>query len=149
MERSGTTKRGTNNPGASGAPGAKAAPPRIRTAILATDLSPGALGAAHAAAFVHQTLGAKIVVLVAVEAGTLPSGGKRAAAAWRARVAENVRAYADAHGLADAKIDVVQGDPTVETLKAIKKHKAGLIITGRRGAHGAAERVLGGTARRI
>jgi nucleotide-binding universal stress UspA family protein len=153
-QKSTATKRPTSKKTATKAKPAKKpartpAPP-VKVAILATDFSPASLGAARAAAFVRDALGAKIVVITVLESSSDPSpSAKRQAKEWRASIQRDAQAYNDAHGLSGAKFETAEGESTTQIIMAAKQHKADLIIVGRRGSHGDKQRVLGTTARRL
>ncbi len=124
--------------------------PAIKIAVLATDFSPAALGAANAAAFVRDALGAKIVVLTVLEPSNQANPQvEQDAKAWRARIEQDARAYLDTHGLAGAAFEIAEGDSAMQILEVVKKHKADLVIVGRRGSHADNHGGLGGTARRL
>lgn len=124
--------------------------PPVRTVVLATDFSPAAMGAAQAARFIRDALKAKVVALTVFErAGGDHTPTRQAAAAWRERVVTDAKAYLESHGLGGAAVVASEGEAAHETLKAIKKHKADLVIVGRRGSHGDRQRSLGTTARRL
>lgn len=124
--------------------------PDIRRAVLATDLSPAALGAANAARFVRDTYGASITILSVLERADDPHApGAKEQSEWRERVEGEVARFAEAHGLSGSRIVVTEGEPAQRTLEVVKKSKADLVIVGRRGSHATSAKALGTTARRL
>ncbi len=124
--------------------------PPIKIAVFATDFSPASLGAANAAAFVRDALGAKIIAMTALDpiAESSPHVEQNVRD-WRSRVEQDARAYLETHGLADAEFEIAEGDSATQILQVVKKHKADLVIVGRRGSHAEAQVVLGNTTRRL
>lgn len=142
-------KTTTKKAKAAGHPARTPAPP-VKVAILATDFSPAALGAANAAAFARNAMGVKVIVLTVLDSSSEASpSAKQQAKEWRAGIERDAHAYMDAHGLGGAKFEIAEGESTTQIISAAKKHKADLIIVGRRGSHGDKQRALGTTARRL
>ena len=135
-------------PSAARAPSRAIAPP-VKTAVLATDFSPAALGAAHAARWAREALGVKVVVVTALGPADGAPVGRKALADWRSRARRSAEAYLAAHGLEGAAIEAVEGEPSGAIMGVVKKRGADLVIVGRRGAHGERQRALGAVARRI
>jgi CPA2 family monovalent cation:H+ antiporter-2 len=124
--------------------------PEVRRAVLATDLSPAALGAANAARFVRDTFGATITILYVLDHSRDPHApGAREQGEWRDRVEDEIARFADAHGLSGARIVLSEGEPAQRTLETVKQSKADLVIAGRRGSHATSAKALGTTARRL
>lgn len=122
----------------------------IKKVVLATDLSPAALGAACAARFVRDAYGANVTIVYVAESVRDPNApDANEQARWRERAEEEIARFAAKHGLDGAGIVLSEGEPALRTLEFVKRSKADLVVVGRRGSHATNAKALGTTARRL
>jgi nucleotide-binding universal stress UspA family protein len=145
-KRVGAKARTTTTKPSSRRPARAVIAPPVKLAILATDLSPAALGAVEAAKFVREALRAEVVIVYVAPTSDISSDERKA---WRERVKGEIEQFAIAHGLGGSTIVVDEGDPAQCAIEAANKHRADLVIVGRRGEHGLKQKVLGTTSRRL